>query len=714
MASGGKKVVILGGGVAGLSAAHELVERSFEVEVYERNPELGGKARSFDLPNTVVGSGNPLPGEHGFRFFPGFYRHVTDTMKRIPESGAWQADGRSVHDHLYPVPWIYLDRRKFEPARLLTALPRTPHSWQHLLRQLSKQYFVQAGFAEADIELLALRLWQVATSCEARRRDIYERMTWSEFMTADDMLSDPVPRRGTGASGAAPEQRDGLVQILLRALVAAKSKEANAKVVGEIAIQILVRLFGTRSSADYVLDGPTSEVWIRPWQRFLESKGVMFHCRQEVIRVNYANRRILSATCREVDAQGRPLENSREVSGDYFLLALPVEAAARLLSEDRDTTHVALMDADLQLWDILALGLSQEDFNETKGRYGALQRYKGAFRIRPHTDWMVGIQLYFKAPIPLVTTSELSARREPASEHEHLGPETGHVIYLDSPWALTAIEQPRSYRLGKRGDGSVKQIISVIISEWDQPGHFNGTSAKRCTADEIYDEVLQEIVFHAMAPSERTNGSRGAGDARPSHEERVLVRQRAQELRLTHGAAQPYFLNPDLVLLDQPDENGRLWRNRAPLFINNTNSWHLQPHATTKIPNLFLAADYVRTFTQLATMEAANEAARRAVNGIILAEGRRRSAGRGAWTPNLHRRMRLLGVNVRGARSADTLCEVWSMSDPWFLWIYRLRDSWAYHHGQPWQADLPVSLRLVRRVALWLYQLARRLGLAGA
>ena len=31
------KVVVLGGGVAGLSAAHELVERGFEVEVYERN-----------------------------------------------------------------------------------------------------------------------------------------------------------------------------------------------------------------------------------------------------------------------------------------------------------------------------------------------------------------------------------------------------------------------------------------------------------------------------------------------------------------------------------------------------------------------------------------------------------------------------------------------------------------------------------------------------
>ena len=53
----------------------------------------------------------------------------------------------------------------------------------------------------------------------------------------------------------------------------------------------------------------------------------------------------------------------------------------------------------------------------------------------------------------------------------------------------------------------------------------------------------------------------------------------------------------------------------------------------TAIPNLFLASDYVQTFTDLATMEGANEAARRAVNGILERAGRmRRSAGSGTCT----------------------------------------------------------------------------------
>ena len=77
-------VAILGGGVAGLSAAHELAERGFQVRVFERKPVLGGKARSIPVPNSGGNGRQPLPGEHGFRFFPGFYKHVTDTMRRTP------------------------------------------------------------------------------------------------------------------------------------------------------------------------------------------------------------------------------------------------------------------------------------------------------------------------------------------------------------------------------------------------------------------------------------------------------------------------------------------------------------------------------------------------------------------------------------------------------------------------------------------------------
>src|ERR1051325_11526320 len=87
-------VAVLGGGVAGPRPAHELAERGFSVTVYEQRDAPGGKARSIPYAGSGTGGRADLPGEHGFRFFPGFYRHLPDTMSRIPAARG------SVRDHL--------------------------------------------------------------------------------------------------------------------------------------------------------------------------------------------------------------------------------------------------------------------------------------------------------------------------------------------------------------------------------------------------------------------------------------------------------------------------------------------------------------------------------------------------------------------------------------------------------------------------------------
>src|SRR5437763_17074681 len=88
-------VAVLGGGVGGLTVAHELALRGFSVTVFEPKA-LGGKARSIPKPGTGTDGRRDLPGEHGFRFFPGFYKNVPDTMRRIPVAG----NANGVFDHL--------------------------------------------------------------------------------------------------------------------------------------------------------------------------------------------------------------------------------------------------------------------------------------------------------------------------------------------------------------------------------------------------------------------------------------------------------------------------------------------------------------------------------------------------------------------------------------------------------------------------------------
>jgi isorenieratene synthase len=65
-----KRVVVIGGGVAGLAAATELAARHFDVTLLERAPQLGGKLTAWN----VHALGEEFPVEHGFHgFFAQYY-----------------------------------------------------------------------------------------------------------------------------------------------------------------------------------------------------------------------------------------------------------------------------------------------------------------------------------------------------------------------------------------------------------------------------------------------------------------------------------------------------------------------------------------------------------------------------------------------------------------------------------------------------------------
>jgi len=71
------KVVIIGAGIAGLTVAHELVEKGFDVDVYEKDSIAGGMARST---RTQEG----IPSEHSWRGYAPFYYNTFEIMSRIP------------------------------------------------------------------------------------------------------------------------------------------------------------------------------------------------------------------------------------------------------------------------------------------------------------------------------------------------------------------------------------------------------------------------------------------------------------------------------------------------------------------------------------------------------------------------------------------------------------------------------------------------------
>src|SRR5579862_8647632 len=149
-------VAVLGGGVAGLSAAHELMERGIPVVVYERKSVLGGKARSIPVPGSGTMGRRDLPGEHGFRFFPGFYKHITDTMRRIP-----LAQGRSVFDNLTTATRILLARSGKTEIISISGVPKNLEDLRVFLRQI----FIPLGVPLTEADFFVSRLLVLATSC---------------------------------------------------------------------------------------------------------------------------------------------------------------------------------------------------------------------------------------------------------------------------------------------------------------------------------------------------------------------------------------------------------------------------------------------------------------------------------------------------------------------------------------------------------------------
>lgn len=83
-----KKVAIVGGGIAGLSAAANLAERGFDVTLFEKNEYLGGKVGSWKFES----KGETLQVEHGFHAFFRQYYNLRNFMKKI-----------DVYKHLIPI-----------------------------------------------------------------------------------------------------------------------------------------------------------------------------------------------------------------------------------------------------------------------------------------------------------------------------------------------------------------------------------------------------------------------------------------------------------------------------------------------------------------------------------------------------------------------------------------------------------------------------------
>ncbi len=703
MAQKRQRVIIVGGGVAGLTAAHELIERDFDVDVYERRDAFGGKASSVRVQASY--EDERRPGEHGFRFFPGWYRHLPDTMRQIPRGGARERErDEAVSDHLVPTERNLLAQYNRDRVPIILHAPTSPSQAQTAIAFVRQ--IAAIGLPMSDVlAFFGLLAEFLRTPLEERERK-YDAVSWWDFVKAEERS----------------EAFRTISVATTRTLLAAKAEKASAFTVATMAVRTL---FDSPNRPDRVLDGPTNEVWIDPWVSYLEGRGVKFHRSYELDSVIFEGKRprisklsfvrsdegiafrqlrraqasetteaalralrdfaktdeatafqtlkeagafewadpirktlrdrperdaqqarILGAAPAErLDARAalveavvgftvQQLEREPYAASEEAVRALRdyarrfalddvlcVEASAAgtlaelraLATEKLRTVKVSPVTAGAED-DFYVFALPVEQMAYYVNRSTTMKSYdpslKSLVALSAQVDWMAGIQFYLKSPLKI---------------------ERGHIVCADSEWALTAIEQTQFWRNVPLPKG-VQSVLSVDISAWDQAGRFNRKEAFLCTPEEIAEEAWsqlkeslnrsgeQDVLRDTALVTGRVAGSYHLDDnivdrydrkkqaAYVEAQGRVLGRLGA--LEVPQIEADPAYSTPFL-------SGDRLAMNVEPLLVNRPNSIALRPGVRTKIENMFLAADYVKTSTNLVSMEGANEAARLAVNAIL-------------------------------------------------------------------------------------------------
>jgi len=228
-------IVIFGGGIAGLTVAHELSKYNLKIAIIEKEIMIGGMARTSRYPNN-------MPTEHSWRGYGPFYKNTFNIMKEI------KYNNNTVYDTLIKdINFIY------------------PENSINLNKNLS--------FYDIFIFLYSIMYHLLSGNLRSEEN---KKISFTNFIESN--ITTNAKNKYISSIGPG---------------IGLDTHSASIYHVGKY---VEMMLFETDDKEWLFMDQPTSEGWFDPWQKYLTDKGVHFILSTELIELNFKENNAISAT----------------------------------------------------------------------------------------------------------------------------------------------------------------------------------------------------------------------------------------------------------------------------------------------------------------------------------------------------------------------------------------------------------------------------------
>ena len=298
------KVIICGGGIGGLTVAHELSKKNFDVTVYERNNIVGGLARS----NYYVDKQNNFryPTEYSWRVYGTRYYNLLRILSEIPLKNKPAA---SVHDNLVQFS-TYIFPRFDEQEVVVDNGSNTKKLATH--------------FKKGDLRKITNKLLFCLTA-STERIDSLDHLTWNDYCgDLSEEANKFMVRMWGPALGMDPTYMSfpviaRVLRVLLSGLVPGNSAH-NAYHL-------------------YVMNQPTNDAWFDEWTNYLQTtRGVKIKTNCEVLDLKTEDGKISGVIVRD-----KTTGATNEDHADYYVCSLSAEAIASIVEKNNQlAAHTTL------------------------------------------------------------------------------------------------------------------------------------------------------------------------------------------------------------------------------------------------------------------------------------------------------------------------------------------------------------------------------------